>query len=368
MTSRSTQSITPIAPLYDNLLSRNNKPKSTNQNIFYLNAESVLNNFEDMEVLVGQLKPAMIICSETCLTEQINDNEILMNGYNVYRCDSFSRHTGGVLIYIKSNIKSEVVLNKTYGKNVWCLSVHVKCCTLNGIYTAIYHSPNSSHADFMNYFEDIIEQCYDHTKLNVFVGDFNIDMSRNFTYSDKLNQIIRLHGMKQLMNVPTRITENSQTIIDLVISNDNSIVCKTRDDWKVSDHETIEIEINSSNEFENEVKRLITTWDRYNPDELALGLSGRDWSMWHSMDVHVKTKFLRNRIIEAVNKLVDIKSIKIKQKNKWYDHELCEMNKLKFELYKEACRARNFSDYQSVRSQYKKLIKIKKRKPMWKNE
>lgn len=46
---------------------------------------------------------------------------------------------------------------------------------------------------------------------------------------------------------------------------------------------------------------------------------------------------------------------------KLYDHELCEMNKLKFEIYKNACRTHNFDEYWSVRSRYKKLIKLKKR-------
>jgi exonuclease III len=154
-----------------------------------------LNNFENIEVLVEQLNPCLLMCSETCLTDNIDDNEINLIGYNLHRCDSHSRHTGGVLMYIRSNIKSEVIFNKSYGKNLWCLSVHVKCCALDGIYTTVYHSPNSSHAELMNYFENVIENCYDAAKLNIFVGDFNIDMSRNSTYSDKLKQIIQFHGM-----------------------------------------------------------------------------------------------------------------------------------------------------------------------------
>jgi hypothetical protein len=279
----------------------------------------------------------------------------------LYRCDSHSRHTGGVLMYIKANIKSEIIFNKSYELNLWCLSVLVKNGALKGIYTAIYHSPNSSHADFINYFEDLIDNSYDATTLNIFIGDFNIDMSRSFTYSDKLNQIIRSHGMKQLINVPTRITENSQTIIDLVISNDNTIKCKPRGDLKVSDHETLQIEIINDKQLENEVRRSITSWDRYSTGELSGSLSGRDWSMWYNMDIHAKTKFLRNRVTEEVNKLVDHKSISIKLNNKWYDHELCEMNKLKFDLYKGAIRTRDHSEYRLIRNSYKKLIKFKKR-------
>lgn len=304
--------------------------------IFYLNAESVLNNFECIEVLVEKLNPVILICSEACLTDDILDSEIRLAGYNIFRCNSTSRHTGGVLMYIKTNIKAEIVLNKVYEKNLWCLSIHCKCREINGIYTAIYHSPNSSDAEFVQYFTDMLENNFESNKLNVFIGDFNINMNKRYTYSDKLSQVLDLYGLKQLINFPTRITDNSSTIIDLVISNDNSIKCKARSDWKISDHETIQIEITSNAQCERSVNRCITSWDRYNADDLTSQLSGLDWNEWYGLNLNAKTEFLRNRVIEAVKTLVDVKSINIKMNNKWYDNELCEMNKRKYQKYNEA--------------------------------
>jgi hypothetical protein len=327
----------------------------------YINAESVPNNFECIEVLVEKLNPTILICSETCLTDDIFDNEISLNGYNVFRCNSNSRHTGGVLMYIKANIKTEIIMNRVYEKNLWCLSIHCKCREINGIYTAIYHSPNSSHADFLHYFTDLLENVLEPSKLNVFIGDFNINMNNRTTYSDKLKQVIELYGLKQLINWPTRITENSQTIIDLVISNDNSIKCKTRSDWKISDHETIQVKITNNTECERSVNRSITSWDRYNADDLIMQLSGIDWGEWYALNVHTKTELLRNRVITAVKTLIDVKTINIKIKNKWYDNELCEMNKRKFLAYNEARRTHNYAEYSVIRNNYKKLIKIKKR-------
>lgn len=327
----------------------------------YLNVASILKNFEDIELHVEKFKPTMLICSETCLTDDIIDSEIFLTGYNLFRCNSFSRHTGGVIFYIRSNIKAEIIFNRSYSKNLWCLSIYVKNRELHGIYTAIYHSPNSSHADFMTYFEDVLEHIYDSSKLNVLVGDFNIDMSKIYTYSDKLNQIIRFHGMKQLINVPTRITEYSETIIDLVISNDNSITCKICDGWKISDHESILIEIKSSDKLDNVLLRQITSWDQYNSQGLMNILSGLDWGIWYNMNIDAKTAFLRNRIIHAVSDCVANKSVIIKLKNKWYDNELTNMNKRKFDLYILAKRTRNYTEYRLTRNEYKRLIKFKKR-------
>lgn len=47
----------------------------------------------------------MLCCSEARITEDINENEYKIDGYDNIVCYSSSRHTGGVIAYIKKNIK-----------------------------------------------------------------------------------------------------------------------------------------------------------------------------------------------------------------------------------------------------------------------
>ena len=51
------------------------------------------------------------------------------------------------------------------------------------------------------------------------MGDFNINMSVNNYVQGRLTRIMQAVGCKQLVQEPTRIVRNSQTIIDLVFSN-----------------------------------------------------------------------------------------------------------------------------------------------------
>lgn len=44
------------------------------------------------------------MCSEARITEQIACNEYKIDGYKCIECFSVNRHTGGVLIYVKSEI------------------------------------------------------------------------------------------------------------------------------------------------------------------------------------------------------------------------------------------------------------------------
>ena len=79
--------------------------------MIYVNARSVLANFEKIELLASKYKPKLIICSEARITENINYNEYKINNYKCIECFSENRHTGGVLMYIKSDIKHKLVLN-----------------------------------------------------------------------------------------------------------------------------------------------------------------------------------------------------------------------------------------------------------------
>lgn len=57
------------------------------------------------------------------------------------------------------------------------------------------------------------------SEKHVICGDFNLNLMINEYYADKLKSIIQFYGYKQIVNEPTRITETSSTLIDLVITN-----------------------------------------------------------------------------------------------------------------------------------------------------
>lgn len=50
------------------------------------------------------LNPCILMCNETCLTNKINDFEVDLKNYKLERCDSHSRHMGGVAIYVKNKL------------------------------------------------------------------------------------------------------------------------------------------------------------------------------------------------------------------------------------------------------------------------
>src|SRR5436190_14185759 len=87
--------------------------------------------------------PAFLALSESRLTEDINDYEVSVPGYDIVRCDSKNRNTGGVILYVRNDIKYELVLQEESISNCWCVAIEVKEKIYKGIIAVLYHSPSS---------------------------------------------------------------------------------------------------------------------------------------------------------------------------------------------------------------------------------
>lgn len=203
------------------------------------------------------------------------DFEIKMENYRLERCDSHTRHTGGVAVYIQQCIDYKVILNTCYSNNIWCIVFQIKNCLLKGLYIVLYRSPSSSVPLFLNVFENLCQSYVDPSKMCVTMGDFNIDVSKISTYSKKLSDIITDSGQQQIVDYYTRVTSSSNTIIDLVITNTPSIKTNKSED-KISDHETIEVKLPVYKPNELSTKSYVS-WKNYSKDLLIEILTRQNW-------------------------------------------------------------------------------------------
>ncbi|KAM0730334.1 hypothetical protein ACS0PU_002663 [Formica fusca] len=200
-----------------------------------------------------KINPAFIALSETRLTAEIEDSEVNVPGYSIIRCDAENRNTGGVVLYIRDDVKYEIVLVKKLESNCWCAAIEMKEKLYRGIIMVIYHSPSASHGDFVRFLEDIIEELIIRGECMV-IGDFNIDIMLDSFYTRKLQTTMLSLGMKQYVNQPMRITKDSKTIIDLIFTN-NKIEMQVTHEPKITDHAWLKVELNA-NKFDNKYRKL----------------------------------------------------------------------------------------------------------------
>lgn len=90
--------------------------------------------------MVYKHKPVIVGIVETHLTEDIGDWEVNIDGYNLCRADSTSRHTGGALFYISNKIEYRLIEISTELKYHWSVFLQVTGGYLNNTFIIIIYS------------------------------------------------------------------------------------------------------------------------------------------------------------------------------------------------------------------------------------
>ena len=82
----------------------------------------------------------------------------------------------------------------------------------------VYRPPDKS--DFLEHFSEAISNTTNFDNQEVYIlGDFNINVLENSNLAKSYKEICSLHGLKQIIESFTRITEKTSTLIDHILTN-----------------------------------------------------------------------------------------------------------------------------------------------------
>ena len=102
--------------------------------------------------------------------------------------------------------------------------VQIRCRKLPSVLIGvIYRHPKCTN-DSYEYISHVFHLACLKKKSLIIVGDMNNDL---LICGLKLSQIIHITGLSQLINNPTRVTENSKTLLDVFITNNPNIIVST---------------------------------------------------------------------------------------------------------------------------------------------
>lgn len=203
------------------------------------NAQSVPLHIDEIKDFVNKRNPSVLLLTETHLTTNIDDFEVSIDGYDILRVDSTSRHTGGVCVYIKQGLKYTRVNEYVVHKNYWVLAVKVTIKKWTATVTCIYRSPNGSQARFLEFFEGLCEEYSTASGRIILMGDFNINWGSDLYYPEKLKRISQDNGLVQLVNEVTHVTSETRTTIDLVFTNDGTLGTRLLNNSGISCHRAV---------------------------------------------------------------------------------------------------------------------------------
>lgn len=298
----------------------------------------------------------MVVClSETHVTENIYKSEIQIKGYKHVICLSNSRHTGGVLFYIKNNYKYTNIIYEIGELNCWFLGIKIIINCKPYIIITVYHSPNSSHMEFINKFENIMESSNFGNSTIIVVGDFNINVALNNFYKDKLIQSVNRIGLYQVMNQFTRITNNTSTIIDLLITNKKDITFKVHLTPRITDHCIISINLNATKNLTNDYK-VIRDYKNFNELNFQLDLIKYEWKC--DANINLMSDNFVYQILQTLNKHAPCKVIKERNliSKGWWNTEIKMQIQERDNLFKRATITKTANDWENYKKKRNEVV------------
>ena len=346
----------PILLILSGDISLNPEPFSNNQslhsnewNVFrskgihliHLNVNNLLPKIDEIRYIADRTKAAVIGITESNLDESIFRSEIQIDNYDLLQCDR-NRNGGSVACYIRSDIS---YVQKDFFPNVIeNIFFEILLPKTSPITVGIMYRPPSQ-TNFLEILNMTFEKVDVDKKEIYILGDFNINMYHNNRYivrddntiSSKFlshdiknyHQFCTMHGLKQLIQSPTRVTCSTSTLIDHILTSAPSRVSqKGVINVGVSDHQLIfctrkisRIKTGGDHKYLN-----FRSLKNYTADYYKETLKQVDFPNYENFgDVNEAYSNFFQKLMTVIDKIAPYKSKQVKgNTQKWFDGEVLE--------------------------------------------
>ena len=180
-------------------------------------------------------------------------------GYEFIRRDR-NRHGGGVGFYIKSS-NSYIVRSDLNIINLENLTIENREPNSKPFLVATWYRPLCSPTDLFSSYESFIGKLHSLDLEYYLLGDLNCNLASPTPDANThcLLEISDLYGLKQLINEPTRVTESSSTLINLIYTNyTDRVGCSGVSLIAISDHSLVYVSRKTSSAFPPKVHSSIS--------------------------------------------------------------------------------------------------------------
>lgn len=350
-----------------------NKWKNRPLRILNINFRSADGKKSSMPLLLDTLKPDIIIGTETWLDSNIFDREILPDFYQLYRKDR-SRHGGGVLLAVRSNLKSYAVPElDTDCEMVWAA---VKLQGTKKLYVCAYYRPDVSDAASLVKFEESLDRAAGMPNAHLLIGgDLNFpgwdwptltlkSKSPEPTLHRKFLSLLQDHGLEQMVMEPTR----EDNILDLFITNNPHLVPRVEVAPGLSDHRVVYCEYTVTAQKIKQAERNIFLYDKADWDSIRARMVELLPTMERDQDdlsTEELWKSFKDTLQLAVEKAVPQKVARTKTSKPWVTSDIRKLVLRRNRLYKKM--KRDGSELLKVECRHlRREIQRKLRRSYWK--
>ena len=184
-----------------------------------LNINSLSKHIDELQIYMKDGLFDVLAINETKLDEYDPDSIINLSGYTCIRKDR-NKAGGGVCIYIRNTIN--FTRKKSFeDKDLEMISVEITKANSSPFLFTTWYTPRKSSDELFDKFEKCLKKVDSKYKEHYILGDLNCDLiaSNIHSHTSKLIDLFDIYQLSQLINEPTRVTENTKTLIDHIITN-----------------------------------------------------------------------------------------------------------------------------------------------------
>ena len=182
----------------------------------HTNVRGLYKNLSQVKLMVFRTGLDVLAVTETHLSPAIEDHEISIQGYQIQRKDRIGKAGGGVAVYYKVSLDC-ISIEKYDDCGIEATWLELKVQSQRLLVGCVYRPPDFR--GFYDKFRPILERISMTRKNVIITGDFNSNMLDDSGNGKKLKDILQLAGFKNVVKKPTRVTEHSSTIINLICTN-----------------------------------------------------------------------------------------------------------------------------------------------------
>ena len=170
--------------------------------------------------------------SETWLDSTVSDIEVEFPGFHFHRLDRNIQTGGGVCIFTKQGFKVERLHELSYiaasGLHMLWVKIQIRNWR-SFLVCTVYKPPDTSTLCFDTDLSETLVKALSLNKPISILGDLNCNMlNDNDPACQALTSFCSSFNLLQLITHPTRITQNSETLIDVLLATNGNLVMERK--------------------------------------------------------------------------------------------------------------------------------------------
>lgn len=245
--------------------------------VMHQNIRCLNNKTLELEVIISENNVDVLFLSEHWQSSE-ELQSINLSNYKLvsFSCREAYRH-GGVALFSKRSLhvepRSDITRYSVLNSIEVCggeLYIPGKNCR-NIVFIVLYRPPLSDLDIFLEKLSCILDLLQSENKLIVMGGDFNINFLTSSTPKQHILDLCSSHNLVSVINVPTRVCNNSVSCIDNFFVNlDNNCFTASCSDYNLSDHYAQELDISillnvyPNNEYVYKSKFCVNSLNKFN--------------------------------------------------------------------------------------------------------